>query len=392
MFIKIEIEENPPVFYRFQQNELLLGSSSNNSIVINHKSVSKKHLKLSLDNGKWYAVDQGSTNGSYLDEEQLIPGKRVEVGIDAVLKLGPYTTVSFVENADESIEVNQVEISSVATSISSDSDRTRVLTAADLQAAKAAADKKKKEELLLKRAKELKIKNEERKKLYKQIGFCLIIICVGLAANKWWQRKVLQEKKNTIIKKMQNKFLGDMEIDLDLEGFRIPRKNLLYEKELQMHLKGILCRQPDALDLCRIENVYGAKILKSSKFLIFLNETKFSLDAKILLPEGSGDEEIRKTIGLKFILNYFRGSTFPPESEVYLVIFDDPLKNVTGVIALKASSLSMLLSEAKSEDLIVKNAKKLESYYTYYPEKTQPRSQSQAIEEKSNSHSEVEDP
>ncbi|MFL5810190.1 MAG: FHA domain-containing protein, partial [Flavisolibacter sp.] len=134
MYIKVEVDENQPVYYRFTQNELTIGSSASNSIVINHKSISKKHAKLILDEGKWYVVDQGSTNGSYIEDDQLIPGKRIELGVDVPLRIGDYTFITFVEEASDPIDVNQVETSSVAASISSDSDRTRVINLADLQA------------------------------------------------------------------------------------------------------------------------------------------------------------------------------------------------------------------------------------------------------------------
>lgn len=394
MFIKVEVGENAPVYYKFTQSELSIGSSPSNSIVINHKSVSKKHAKLVQEGDKWFAMDQGSTNGSYLEDDQLIPGKRVEIGVDVPLRLGDHTIVQFVAEAENPIDVHQTETSSVASSINSESDRTRVINLADLQAAKVAADKKRKLEQQQKKAKELKKKKEEQAKLFKIAIACVVVVILGVIGNKWWQEKMKRNNKDTIVRKLQNKYADDMEIDSDLEGFKIPRRHLLSEKVLAGYLNGQLCHQVDVTDLCRIENVYGVKFIKPSSFLFFLDESKFRVDAKILFPEEMKmkEDDIRKAIGLMFLTNNFTGSSFSSGSVLYVVMFEAETKQITGVLAVKSSSFQSILSEGNTEEKMVKNFTKLQNYYRYYPETTQPHIQSRGSEERSASPEETEDP
>lgn len=398
MFIKVEVEENPPVYYRFTQSELTVGSSPANSILINHKSVSKRHLKLIQDEGKWYAIDQGSTNGSYLEDDQLIPGKRTELVIDAPLRLGDYTTITFVTEAENPVDVNQghaaPENASAAASISTESDRTRVINLADLQAAKVAADKKRKLEQQQKKAKELKKKREEQKRLFMIALACIAVIALGLVANKWWQEKMKRKDKDTIVRKLQDKYADDLEIDSDLEGFKVPRRLLLTEKVLTGYLNGPLCHQVDVSDLCKIQNVHGVKLIKPSTFLFFLDEMKFRVDAKLIFPEDMKlkEEDIRKAIAITFLTNNFTASSFGKDSVLYVVMFDTETKKVSGVFVAKGSSLQSIVVEGGTEEKLVKNFTKLQNYYRYYPETTQPHIQSRGSGEGSTSPEGIEDP
>lgn len=394
MFIKVEVGEDSPVYYKFTQSELTIGSSPANSIVINHKSVSKKHVKLVQDDGKWFAMDQGSTNGSYLEDDQLIPGKKSEVAVDAQLRLGDHTTITFVTEAENPIDVNQVETTSVASSINSEADRTRVINLADLQAAKVAADKKRKQEQAQKKAKELKKKREEQKRLLKITIASIVVIALGVIGNKWWQEKMKRKDKDTIVRKLQNKYADDMELDEDPEGLKLLRRHLLSEKVLNGYLNGTLCNQVDVSDLCKIENVYGVKFVKPSTYIFFLDESKFRVDAKILFPEEMKmkDDDIRKAIGLIFVTNNFTGSSFGKDAVLYIVMFDSELKSVNGVFAVKNATFPLILTEGNTEEKLVKNFTKLQSYYRYYPETTQPRIQSRGSEGPSTSPEETEDP
>ena len=65
---------------------LRVGRGTDNHIVLEGDSVSRRHAHFERRSGAWYAVDDGSTNGTYLNEEQisrealLNNGDRIKVG------------------------------------------------------------------------------------------------------------------------------------------------------------------------------------------------------------------------------------------------------------------------------------------------------------------------
>jgi diguanylate cyclase (GGDEF)-like protein len=63
-----------------------LGRGADSAIVLEGDSVSRRHAHLERRAGAWYVVDDGSTNGTYVNEEQisreqlLVNGDRIKVG------------------------------------------------------------------------------------------------------------------------------------------------------------------------------------------------------------------------------------------------------------------------------------------------------------------------
>ncbi len=79
------------------QNEVRIGRGSDNQIVLEGDSVSRRHAHFERRNGRWYAVDDQSTNGTYVNEEQ-IPTER-ELRTNDRIKIGP-TIFKYLSGAD----------------------------------------------------------------------------------------------------------------------------------------------------------------------------------------------------------------------------------------------------------------------------------------------------
>ena len=68
------------------RSPLRVGRGADNHIVLEGDSVSRRHAHFERRTSAWYAVDDGSTNGTYLNEEQiarealLTNGDRIKVG------------------------------------------------------------------------------------------------------------------------------------------------------------------------------------------------------------------------------------------------------------------------------------------------------------------------
>jgi diguanylate cyclase (GGDEF)-like protein len=79
------------------KNPMRIGRGADNNIVLEGDSVSRRHAHIERRANRWYIVDDGSTNGTYLNEEQ-IPKEAALNNSDRV-KVGP-TILKFLSGAD----------------------------------------------------------------------------------------------------------------------------------------------------------------------------------------------------------------------------------------------------------------------------------------------------
>jgi two-component system cell cycle response regulator len=74
-----------------------VGRGADNKIVLEGDSVSRRHAHFEKRGNNWYAVDDGSTNGTYVNEEQ-IPHEQLLNNADRI-KVGP-TILKYLSGAD----------------------------------------------------------------------------------------------------------------------------------------------------------------------------------------------------------------------------------------------------------------------------------------------------
>ncbi len=66
----------------------IIGRLPECSIVLSHPSVSSRHARLELREGQWRVVDLESTNGVFVNEEQILPNDPREISDGDVLRIG----------------------------------------------------------------------------------------------------------------------------------------------------------------------------------------------------------------------------------------------------------------------------------------------------------------
>jgi diguanylate cyclase (GGDEF)-like protein len=79
------------------RNKIGIGRGADNYIVLEGDSVSRRHAHIEKRNNRWYVVDDGSTNGTYLNEEQIV--REAVLNNSDRLKVGP-TILKFLSGAD----------------------------------------------------------------------------------------------------------------------------------------------------------------------------------------------------------------------------------------------------------------------------------------------------
>jgi diguanylate cyclase (GGDEF)-like protein len=74
-----------------------VGRGADNSVVLEGDSVSRRHAHFERRGAQWYVVDDGSTNGTYVNEDQ-IPHEQMLQNADRI-KVGP-TILKYLSGAD----------------------------------------------------------------------------------------------------------------------------------------------------------------------------------------------------------------------------------------------------------------------------------------------------
>ena len=63
--------ENNPLSHKFNKPEVILGREPGCDFLINDKTVSSRHARLSYHHQQWWLEDLASTNGTFLNDETI---------------------------------------------------------------------------------------------------------------------------------------------------------------------------------------------------------------------------------------------------------------------------------------------------------------------------------
>lgn len=107
MYLKVN-DGNKDWYYKFEnKNEITIGRGSSNDISIKAEGVSRVHLKVVDESGEFFVIDQGATNGTFINDEKLeaqakIPFNTffpVQLGFYAKLHLCDESNIAMLEDA-----------------------------------------------------------------------------------------------------------------------------------------------------------------------------------------------------------------------------------------------------------------------------------------------------
>ncbi len=161
MRIEIVVDNQDPVIFPLNKPRLLIGSQETCDIVISTRGISRKHLSVIVENDSYFVIDQGSTNGSYINEERLVPGKKTEFTSFFPVRLGLNVLLILISDEEANGLGFNSALKNLASSSSSQSsegsESTKVISLKDLKSSSATDSLlKKKQDSVLKRKSALK--------------------------------------------------------------------------------------------------------------------------------------------------------------------------------------------------------------------------------------------
>lgn len=209
MRLEVLVDNNDPVVYPLSGQKITIGSSENCDIVLNSEGVSRKHLSITPEADSFFVVDLGSSNGSYINEERLIPGKRAEFTSFFPVRLGQNVLLSLLSD-EEAESGGMIEIpiafKEKPAEVQPDvkNDQTRVINLNDLT-------KKKTEKLISTRNEkrnEIKskvTKSPPKKKKNNFTSYLALLVFVGGAGYNFFKNKQEKELNEEISKPLDKK-------------------------------------------------------------------------------------------------------------------------------------------------------------------------------------------
>lgn len=151
MRIEIMVENEDYQIFPLNKPKITIGSQDNCDIVLQVDGVSRKHLVLTCENDKFFVVDQGSTNGTFINEERLVPGRVFEFTSFFPMRLGDKVLITLLSEEDESDLQSSLSEYNESTSESETSEATRAISLKDLHSAKTETLVKKRQESVIRR-------------------------------------------------------------------------------------------------------------------------------------------------------------------------------------------------------------------------------------------------
>ena len=254
--------------------------------------MSRKHLAILVEGDTYFVTDQGSTNGSFMNEERLVPGKKVEFTSFFPIRLGDNMLVSLLSDDDAANQVSSSfelpSLNEMGTKISStSSEPTRAIPLSDLLGAKTEKLIEKRAQTTIKRKAAIKpqpkkeLKDNERMLGTKVLGLLIILGAV------FWQFFINRPEEPVAV--VENKTIKKekvIQVAPPSPQFALVDKDYLVPKSKYVEIKqNINCTTDIEKYFCQSVPRVSATVQVGSKVYVFIEGNEFYEIAKKLMWE-----------------------------------------------------------------------------------------------------------
>jgi pSer/pThr/pTyr-binding forkhead associated (FHA) protein len=322
MRLEILIENEEPRIFPLNKPKILLGSHESCDICITGSSVSRKHLSILVEGDSYFVTDQGSTNGSFMNEERLVPGQKVEFTSFFPVRLGDNILVSLLSDDDaaaqisSSFELSSLNEMAVKTSTTS-SESTRAIPLSDLQGAKTEKLIEKRAQTTIKRKSAIKpTPKKELKDNERMLGAKVLGLLIILAASFWQFYFNTPDESVAVVENKTIKKKEVVQVVPPSPQFALVDENYLVPKSKYVEIKqNISCTTEIEKYFCQSAPRVSATVQVGSKVYVFFEGSEFYEIAKKLMwetglqdhdrVEASFRDKFRQQLMFVAFLQYF---------------------------------------------------------------------------------------
>lgn len=363
MKIEVTVGNEDPVIYVMSSDQVILGKEPDCDVVVVDPKVSRKHLKIEFVKGRYFLTDLGSTNGTYINEERILQGEKVEFFSFFPARLGTNVLLSVVQ---ESNEENQNNLEKA--------EKTQVVTLRDLNSANTSRLIQKKKKLQNKiRAKEqeqFKLKLLRSCRRYFSIKMIVAYFILGLGIfftfNKQSDSELKKDKVFTKVVKKNTETKAEKAPEIPFEMLDKHFEEEKCSSELEMLICRSLVSDPKKPWGVKIKDrviyiqVPASEFYKQALKMVHQNDdmskgSLWSLVAAIFLSQGiKPDLDYRKIKDYSFIF----------------ALYEKPAKvGLAAVIQMKTESLEnvkVLLDKKRMEAITLHGVDVIDFTKDYY--------------------------
>ena len=380
MRLEILVDSEEPVIYPLNKPEIIIGSGDSCDIILGSSGVSRKHIKVLVEGDNFFVIDQGSTNGTFINEERLVPGRKTEFTSFFPVRLGGRVLLTLLsdEEAQDSI-LKEFSSPKPVSSAASPSDSTRVLSLKDIQQSSTKKLVKNRQEIVAKKKSNKpeakKAKTQTDLSMLKTIFAAVAILAAGIYYNSFYNEPVVAPATEVVLKPMTEEELKKIQKASEVapvievnEALLIPEEDLLPISRIQALFGDLKCLIPEETYFCELipdlkkGNSGVAAVGESMVFLV--NQTPWFEQAATLkskrlkgftdtLENQARDVEIQK-LGLSyFILQRLKLASMEDykEKNIYIAFYleNDKELAVTKVFAFKAGLFPNIVTQVETQ-------------------------------------------
>lgn len=301
MRLEVLVGSNDPIIFPLNKSRIILGSGEGSDIVIAGDGISRRHILITSEDDQYYVTDQGSTNGSFVNEEKLQPGKRVEFTSFFPVRLGNQTLLSLLsDEEDYGREASSPRIHIPIETNTSGQDSTRVISLKELKRAKTDDLIKKRDDVRTER------RNRPKKKKKESFGLMWLGLIVLIGAIYFNFIKNQSEKSIATAAAPSPAIPAPVVEAVKTESQLIP-ENLLPSKDfVQELLTRAKCTIDTEIYLCKLAQAeaspFGAISIGLTNYLLVDATAYYQEAIKVLGERNSTPDAIRDVAAYIFLL------------------------------------------------------------------------------------------
>jgi pSer/pThr/pTyr-binding forkhead associated (FHA) protein len=250
MRIEVLIGNDDPVVYPLNAPKTTLGTSEHCDVILSSDGVSRKHITILSEGDNFYVIDQGSTNGSFINEERLIPGRKTEFTSFFPVRLGDNVLVSLISDEEGDSRLEIPVPSEITKTSRTSTDKTSVISLRELNKVKTdkliqARDKKRN---VIKKKSDKASPSSKKKSQSNVVFYFALLILIGAVVYNHLLKKNVKSPENIsevgkiVIKKAQETPVVSPDI--------IPKSELVPKEAYERIKADILCTTDIEIYLC----------------------------------------------------------------------------------------------------------------------------------------------